>query len=132
VLLGIHIYAPASLKKIVTFGIGNYGSKDPDFIRRRLEIINDDIGHAFHFPFKKSSGLPFTSNEPEYIIEHHDLNGSKFCKYSDLMPYRHESIEFHPRYEGKIWNYMKKYPKKFEQYMNPKTMFWIVGSEPKA
>jgi len=129
VLMGIPFFRPKNLKKIVTFGIGNYGSKDPDFIRRRLELIDwaPGLPSNYVFPFKKDGVLSFTSDASPYIIEHHDINGSGFCQYSDLMPYTHESIEFHPRYEGKIWNYMKKYPKKFEQYMNPKTMFWIVG-----
>lgn len=131
VLYGIAQKKPKNLKRVVLMGIGNYGSKDPDYIRRRLDYISQATTtnvHVFDFPFKKEeTSLPFTFDEFPYIIEHHDLNGTGYCQYSDLMPFNYHGITFHPRYEGKIWNYMKDNPKKFDKYMNDKTMFWIVG-----
>jgi len=135
VLYGIAKFKPKNLKKIILMGIGNYGSKDPDFIRRRLNylsIATDTNLNVFDYTFNKDSGdvLPFTFDEFPYIIEHYDLNGSGYCEYNDLMPFHYSGIDFHPRYEGKIWNYMKDNKNIFDSYMNNNTLFWIVGSEP--
>jgi hypothetical protein len=131
VLYGIAKYRPKSLKKIVIMGIGNYGSKDPDYIRRRLHLIsgpdNENLD-LFDFPWNKEYSM-FTSDEFPYTIEYYDLNGSGYCEYSDLMPFRYNSIDFHPRYEAKIFNYMKD-KNLLSKYENDKTLFWIVGSEP--
>jgi hypothetical protein len=134
VLYGIAKYRPKNLKRIVLFGIGNYGSKDPDYIRRRLNVIGHvagiDFDQIYEYPWG-SDGLPFTFEDTSrIIIQHHDLNGSGYCEYNDLMPYTHASIAMHPRYEGKIWNYMRDNTKVFKTLLNNKTMFWIVGSEP--
>jgi hypothetical protein len=115
-----------NLKRIILLGIGNYGSKDPDFIRRRLDLIGaPDI---FNWPWNVESGLPF-NEEPEnkIAIHHYDLNGSGYCSYSDLMPYTYGGVVTHPRYEGKCFHYMEDNEKIFGQYFNDKTMFWIVG-----
>lgn len=133
VLYGIARKRPKNLKRILLMGIGNYGSKDPDYIRRRLEYLSSAQKNnldVFDFPFHKGEGLPFTSDDFPYIIEHYNLNGSGYCEYNDLMPYHYHGVDFHPRYEGKIWNYMKDNSAVFDKYMNDKTMFWIVGSEP--
>jgi hypothetical protein len=128
-----HAMGPGALpklKKIVLLGIGNYGSKDPDFIRRRLEMIG--APETFDFPFNKGSSLSFFEDKPEIEVEHYDLNGTGFCSYADLMPYTYNGVVMHPRYEGKCWTYMEKNSKVFEKYFNDKTMFWIVGGAVEA
>jgi len=100
-------YLP-NLSKIVLMGIGNIGSKDIDFIFRRLNWMNGK--HTY----------------PE--VEHLNLNGTGYCKYEQLMPASYHGIEFHPRYEGKCIKYLQQYK---PEYFNETTMFWIVGSEPK-
>jgi hypothetical protein len=118
-----------NLKKIILLGIGNYGSKDPDFIRRRLNLIGAPDTYAWPWPV--DSGLPFDDFACDLYekiqIEHYDLNGSGFCSYSDLMPYTYNGVVTHPRYEGKCFHYMEKNEKIFGQYFNDKTMVWIVG-----
>ena len=125
---------PNSVKRVILLGIGSYGSKDPDYIRRRLNIIgsvdNVNMEEKFNFRFQKNA-LSFM--EGNMIDVHHvDINGSGFCTYADMMPYNYHGIEMHPRYEGKCWNYMDKHPEIFSKYMNKNTLFWIVGSEPQA
>jgi hypothetical protein len=48
------------------------------------------------------------------------------------MPFSHNGLTFHPRYEGKCGNYIKDNLAAFRPYINEKTLFWIVGSEPKS
>lgn len=133
VLYGIARYKPKNLKKILLMGIGNYGSKDPDFIRRRLQTIQQATTvdtDVFDFSAIQKESSLFTSEDYPYIIEHHNLNGSGYCEYNDLMPFTYDDVQLHPRYEGKIFNYMRDNKNYFDKYMNDKTMFWIVGSEP--
>jgi hypothetical protein len=113
-----------NLKRIILLGIGNYGSKDPDFIRRRLDLI--EAPDVFSWPWA-TEGLPFGDTEDKIEVEHYDLNGSGFCAYSDLMPYTYNGVVMHPRYEGKCFNYLEQNQHIFAQYFNDKTMFWIVG-----
>jgi hypothetical protein len=48
------------------------------------------------------------------------------------MPFSHNGLAFHPRYEGKCWNYITDNLTVFRPYINDRTLFWIVGSEPKS
>lgn len=128
ILYGLAIYPPKNLKKVVLMGIGNNGSFNLSYIPKRLKIIENVIGKPIVSQFDwsfiggSSGGLK---------VEHHNLNGSGFCSYSDWLPYSFDGIEMHPRYEGKIWNYMQQNESDFKQYFTPKTLFWIVGNEPK-
>lgn len=136
ILYGVAKFRPRNLKKIVLFGIGNYGSKDPDYIRRRLNVIGMmagiDFNEIFDYSFNSNKGLPFTFDSNERIVlQHYDLNGTGFCEYNDLMPYNYGGVEMHPRYEGKIFHYIDANRKEFQPVMNNKSLFWIVGSEPK-
>ena len=123
---------PSSIRKVILLGIGSYGSKDPDYIRRRLNIIgasaNINMEDIFNFTFNKNTLSFFDSNMID--VQHVDINGSGYCTYADMMPFNYHGVEMHPRYEGKCWNYMKDNPKQFSKYMNNNTLFWIVGSEP--
>ena len=48
------------------------------------------------------------------------------------MPWNEDGIDFHPTYEGKLMNYMSRYPDRFPWWEpgDDRTVFWIVGSEP--
>jgi len=136
-LFGIAEKRPKNLKRVILCGIGNYGSKDPDYVRRRLQLIgapdvyswNNVVGNA------EVSGLPFTDEEDRIQVLHVDCyvrpdNHKQYTTYADLMPYNYHGIDLHPRYEGKIWNWIQDFGK-LDDYLNDKSMFWIVGSEPK-
>lgn len=142
-LYGIARFQPKNLKKIILLGIGNYGSKDPGYIQRRMESIGrvsgvdmDTIFDYRFLPEYRSSFFELTY--PLYTIEHYDVNGGckkcSWCKdgfveYKDLMPYSWGDIEFHSRYEGKCFKFMEYHMNTFGKYLNEKTMFWIVGGE---
>lgn len=123
VLYGLYLYPPKSLKDILVMGIGNNGSNNLSYIPNRLKIISQFHGERIDELFG------FFNKNAKYNIIHHNLNGSGYCKYSDLMPFRLGGIDFHPRYEGKIMNYINDYPEKFLDHINENTLFWIVGGK---
>lgn len=112
VLFGIHSYSKLStasnIKKLILCGIGNIGSKDINYIFKRLDYMGVDMFGRFE-------------------VEYHNINGSGYCSYEDLMPFKLGDIEMHPRYEGKIFNYFKDKNIK----LSNNSLFWLVGSEPK-
>jgi len=133
ILYGLALHTPKSLKNIVLMGIGNNGSKNLGYIPKRLGTISDVIGLKINSKFDMTE-IGFgssTSSGAKMKIHHFNLNGSGYCQYSDLMPYKISSIEFHPRYEGKCINYIMANKDKFAEFWNEKTLFWIVGNEPK-
>ena len=109
-------------------GIGNNGSYHLDYIPRRLKIIGNvlgvDLNDKFDYTFFKGG------NGKGIEVLHHNLNGSGFCTYECWMPFNYKGIDLHPRYEGKVFNYMNANKEKFDKYMNEKTLFWVVGNEP--
>lgn len=119
VLYGLYLY-PNNVQEVVLMGIGNNGSKNINYITDRLETVSS-----------RARGLYSWGDEKDKIkFKYHNLNGSGYCKYEDLMPYNYDGIVFHPRYEGKIMNYI--FEKELNKvYFNDDTLFWIVGSEPK-
>lgn len=123
ILLGLHLHPKPNLKRIYFMGIGNNGSNDINYIDRRLDSISKVIG----------TDILKSLNHIRRI--HHNLNGTGFCTYADLMEFQikdgNEVIDFHPRYEGKIMNYIHKNMHNFDDVWNNKTLFWIVGSAPK-
>jgi hypothetical protein len=125
ILYGIAIYKPKSLKRVLLMGIGNNGSNNLSYIPKRLKIIGSVKGKNYVDDFK------FDGKNGKYDIMHHNLNGSGYCTYSDTMPFKTKDIEFHPRYEGKCMNFIYEHKDRFSDYWNEKTLFWIVGSEPK-
>lgn len=129
ILYGLYLQRPPKLKQIILMGIGNNGSFNLKYIPKRLKIISQviwsDVLEIFDFTwlgYGKSSGIK---------IIHENLNGSGFCEYSDWMPYDVGDIKFHPRYEGKCMNYLHQNMSRFKPFWNEKTLFWIVGNEPK-
>ncbi len=132
ILYGLSQHTPKSLKNIVLMGIGNNGSKNLAYIPKRLGTIGDVIGEKVNSKFDMTSiGFGVKNSDAKMKIHHFNLNGTGYCRYEDLMPYKISSIEFHPRYEGKCINYIMGNPDKFKQFWNEKTLFWIVGNEPK-
>lgn len=128
VMYGLWKYRPKKMKRIVLMGIGNNGSANPKYVQKRLKIIGSvigsDVAGFFNYPWES------TRNLSSIDVVHFDINGSGFCQYSTLMPFQNDGIEFHPRYEGKVMNYMEKYPEKFTELLAQKTVFWVVGSAP--
>jgi hypothetical protein len=128
ILYGIAVNKPKNLKRILLMGIGNNGSYHLDYIPRRLKIISSvigiDLNDCFDYTFLKDR------NEKGISVLHYNLNGSGFCSYESWMPFNYDGIELHPRYEGKVFNFMKAKEPFFKPYMNEKTLFWVVGNEP--
>jgi 1-aminocyclopropane-1-carboxylate deaminase/D-cysteine desulfhydrase-like pyridoxal-dependent ACC family enzyme len=123
ILLGLHLHPKPNIKRIYFMGIGNNGSNDIGYIDRRLESISKVIGSSITNSLKNIKRI------------HHNLNGTGYCSYSDMMEFSvvdgDIGIDFHPRYEGKIMNYIAENMSQFEDIWNNKTLFWIVGSNPK-
>ena len=124
ILYGIGLFKPKGLKNIVLMGIGNNGSKNLNYIPKRLHIISKVTNTDLNSLFK------FNDSDGVYDIHHFNLNGDGYCTYADLMPYNYNGIVFHPRYEGKCMNYIEQNKSKFTQFWNKNTLFWIVGNEP--
>ncbi len=123
VLHGLAKYKIDWVTKVVLFGIGSFGSSDPKYIKKRLEFMalhnNIDYGSVFNFSEFEISDSPIE-------VMRYDINGSGYAKYADLMPAEYCGIKFHPRYEGKVWNYIRD---NGDIGLSPNVMFWIVGSE---
>jgi hypothetical protein len=126
VLTGIIRFKPKNLKRVIMMGIGNYGSKKPQHVQQRLKIVGSIMGFEPDEFF--SYAWSAERNSLSIDIMHHDLNGSGFCSYADLMPFQENGISFHPRYEGKVMNYMHDNPDLFGTFQDDKTLFWIIGS----
>lgn len=128
ILYGIALNPPRNLKRILLMGIGNNGSYNLKYIPNRLKIISKVIGKNLNSAF---SYTMFNDKNTGINLIHHDINGTGFCSYGDWMPFNFGGIDLHPRYEGKVWNFMKQSPDKFDKYLNKNTLFWVVGNEPR-
>ena len=128
ILYGIAINPPKGLKRVLLMGIGNNGSFNIKYIPDRLKIISKVVGKNLNASFRYTM---FNDSNPGIELIHHDINGTGYCTYSDWMPFNFGGIDLHPRYEGKVWNFMNENPDKFSQYLNNKTLFWVVGNEPR-
>jgi hypothetical protein len=155
VLYGIARFRPKGLKKVVLYGIGSWGSKDPAYIYRRLQIIGNVnqpdnpkyITDLFHWNFHNNQKQqPISIEAASYTIEHYNINDGcgacdlcmkvdrkgkslGYCEYNDLMDFSYEDLNFHPRYESKVFHYMKDHLDEHRQYLNEKTLFWIIGGK---
>lgn len=156
VLYGLARFPPKGLKTVWLAGIGNYGSKDPDYIRRRLGVIgmatNMNVEDKFSWKLGTTHAVTLgdlfdNDDEDKIEIRTFDVyggcgngkckvcpNGKNFAKYSDTFDKQLiEGINFHPRYENKIITYLNspehEHLKKKYWKQDGKTMFWIVGSE---
>lgn len=132
VLYGVAKFRPKSLERVILLGIGSHGSRDPSYIFRRLQAVEETAPLLFRPMFMHNTELE-KKVEPQgqYDLIHYNLNGTGYCTYEQLMPYTYCGVEMHPRYEGKCFNYMlDEYPDEFVKYMNEETCFWVVGSRP--
>ena len=112
VLYGLHRYPPKSLKKIIFMHINKNRAQHENEMWARLNTCG--VG-----------ALP-------YQFETHDVFANDYTNYEKLMPFIYHGLVTHPRYEGKCMSYIEDHPADFKPYMNDKTLFWIVGSEPKS
>lgn len=65
--------------------------------------------------------------KPSFTVTHYDLHTTNWVRYNDLMPNQFGGVDLHPRYEGKVLQYLKE---KLPHLINEESMFWIVGSKP--
>ena len=112
ILYGLHRYSPKSLKKIILMNINKNLEKHESVMWERLKACG--VGK-----------LP-------YEMETYDLFANGYTNYEKLMPFTYGDLTAHPRYEGKCFNFIDDHPEVFSRYMNPTTLFWIVGGKPKT
>lgn len=65
--------------------------------------------------------------KPSFTVTHYDLHTTNWVRYNDLMPNQFGEVELHPRYEGKVLQYLKE---KLPHLIGEDSLFWIVGSKP--
>src|ERR1019366_2967073 len=112
ILYGLHRYPPRSLKKIILMHINKNLEKHEQEMWERL----------------KACGV----HKNGYEIKTYDVFANGYTNYEKLMPFAYNGLQFHGRYEAKCWNFITDNPTAFRSHMNDKTLFWIVGSEPKS
>ncbi len=110
ILYGLHLFPPKSLKKIIFMNIHGNLKKNEEWMWKRLKVCG--VGRSSY----------------EFVT--YDVFANGYTDYADWMPFSYGDLHFHGRYEGKIWNYIKDNLTVFQPYLNEKTVFWIVGSEP--
>ena len=109
ILYGLHKY-PKRLDRIILMNIHPNLEKNEAWMRKRLAVCGIE--------------------KIAYELQTYDVFAGGYTDYSKLMPFRQDELLFHPRYEGKCWNYISDNVEKFAPYLNAKTLFWIVGAEP--
>jgi hypothetical protein len=116
ILYGLARFRPKSLKNVHLFRIMGNVAKHQQWVKERLDIIRKVTGEALPLP---------------YAFVEHDLVDSGYTSYEKTMPYSYKEIQFHPRYEGKCLRYVDDHPDKFRSLLNERSLFWIVGGEPR-
>lgn len=134
VLYGLAKYR-TNVRKVTLFGIGPTRLR---MIEERLAKIERATGLVIRDKYRRKyehhKDLEDEhQTDGQILLLHYDLHATKFSAYSDKMPYRRSGITFHPTYEGKALHYMDKNIGAFDWWNDPdgKTLFWIVGGEPK-
>lgn len=112
ILYGLHRYPPKRLKKIILMHINKNLAKHEKEMWQRLKACG--VG-----------ALP-------YQLETHDVFANSYTNYEKLIPFTYHGLRLHSRYEGKCFSFIRDNMSDFEAYTNPTTVFWVVGSEPKA
>lgn len=143
VLYGITAYRPKHLKRVVLMGVGAHGSIDPEYVYDRLRRVDPGLPGQFrpHFLQDPSREPAGNYRKAAYDLYHVNVNhgcgvgaccAGGYCVYNDLMPYNYHGVEFHPRYEGKVFSFMRDHPALMKKALGrvPK-LFWVIGSEPK-
>jgi hypothetical protein len=142
VLAGICHYRPKNLKRVVLMGVGAHGSNDPEYVYDRLRRVDPCMPGQFRPHFMQDLAREPSGNfrKASYELYHVNVNhgcgvgaccAGGYCVYNDLMPYNYHGIEMHPRYEGKVWNFMERHEALMKNVLGrgPK-LFWIIGAEP--
>lgn len=112
ILYGLHRYPPKSLKTIILMHINKNLEKHEKEMWERLKACGVD--------------------KNVYDIKTYDVFANGYTNYEKLMPFTYHGLRCHSRYEGKCMNFISDNPSAFRPYLNDKTLFWIVGSEPKS
>lgn len=115
ILYGLARFKPPKLERVILLRIMANATEHRQWTNERLKIIGTISG---------------TDMSQSFETIEYDLVDSGFTKYSDMMPYSLDGIDFHPRYEGKCLNYIEKHNEEFKPLMKESTLFWIIGSQP--
>jgi len=115
ILYGLGRFKPKSLKNVILFRIMANIPKHQKWVNERLDIIRKVTGDPLPLP---------------YNFVEVDLIDSGYTSYDQLKPYSYGGLVFHPRYEGKTFCYMEDHLGQFRQYLNDRSLYWIVGSKP--
>lgn len=143
ILLGLALYPQPQIKEVHLVGIGPNRIK---WINKRLEMIKStdpelfkdllNFESMFHDnpEFMKPAGtkklwgsVEATTSTPKFKLHHYDLHTTNWVRYNDLMPNDFGDISLHPRYEGKVLEYLNQ---KLPHLINEESLFWIIGSKP--
>lgn len=152
VLVGLCLYPQPQIEEVHLIGIGPNRIK---WIHERLKLIQSTDPVLFkdllnfsktytHNPdleggsseaaatgtkrlWDKKPQVIVSMGEPKFKIVHYDLHTTNWVRYHDLMPNSFGGIELHPRYEGKVMQYLKDV---LPHLISPENVFWIVGSKP--
>ena len=111
ILYGLHKY-PRPLERIILLNIAPNPEKKESWMRERLKAcgVRDII----------------------YPLLTYDVFANGYTNYSKLMPFTYHGLVCHPRYEAKCMNYIYDHLVVFGPYLNDRTLFWLVGGEPKS
>jgi hypothetical protein len=145
ILTGLALYPQPQIEEVHLIGIGPNRIK---WMQDRLELIkstdpekfkdlmnfekhyrdNPELSGDVEIGTKKlwGSSSPIVT-DPKFKLFHYDLHTTNWVKYSDLIPNQFDGIELHPRYEGKVLEYLKQ---NIPELINEESLFWIIGSKP--
>jgi 1-aminocyclopropane-1-carboxylate deaminase/D-cysteine desulfhydrase-like pyridoxal-dependent ACC family enzyme len=132
VLMGLARYGPGTVSRVVLVGIG---PNRLSWLTERAAMIAEAGG----IDIRQTYGLVAHHGAPDGLgrqwrgmvaLEHYDLHGTGYVRYSDKRPWRQDGIDFHPTYEGKIMHWLHRYEPHWFTPRDGRTLFWIVGSQP--
>jgi hypothetical protein len=131
ILLGLYLdYKKGSkLKDVFLCGIGPDKLK---LINHRLgkieellgvdDIRNDFFGVDFDSPFGRTDG------KAKINLQYTNIINNGYTTYDTRVKSNFDDITFHPTYEAKVHAWTRA---NMPEWYGEKTLFWIVGSEPK-
>lgn len=135
VLTGLAKYGPGAVSRVVLVGIGP--NRLP-WLWNRLGVIEEGSGLDIRglFTMYRRHGVhglraDRVSGSGQVVLEHHDLHGTGYVRYSDRRPWRADGIDFHPTYEGKVMHWLDDVRPHWHKPADGTGLFWIVGSEPR-
>lgn len=151
VLLGLALWPQEHVKEVHLIGIGPnrirwieerlrlIKSTDPALFRK-LDTFDrfytdspelmpgaEEKSHHTNKLWGRKERIQEHVEKPSFVVTHYDLHTTNWVRYNDLMPNQFGGVDLHPRYEGKVLQYLKE---KLPHLINEESMFWIVGSKP--